>query len=184
MTTFEYFSVLISVIIGLGITHLLSGITRLISHPDRFKLYWIHLLWTGWIFLYLPYFWWFTFWYNPVEEWSYQLYAFLILNAVVLYMICAVLMPSDAPDNGDFRRYYFARKRWFFGLLIASAILDLVDQTIREGSLGPAGEFWAVAYLALVVPGMVTENEKYHAAMALLAFGTSFVATIIGGRLG
>jgi hypothetical protein len=184
MTTFEYFSVLISVIVGLGITHLLSGVTRVISHPDRFKLYWIHLVWTGWIFLFLVFFWWTTFRFSPVEEWSYKLYTFLILYAVTLYVICAVLMPSEPPDSGDFRRYYFARKRWFFGLLIANTIFGTIDKAIIVGSLGSVEPLWTVAMLALVVPGLVTENEKYHGVIALFYLVTSFVLTIIGGQMG
>ena len=50
MTTFEYLAVLISIIVGLGITHLLGGVARFIHHPDRYKFYWVHLLWICYAF--------------------------------------------------------------------------------------------------------------------------------------
>ena len=57
MTTFEYIAVLLSVIVGLGLTHLLGAVARLIHHPGRYKLYWIHLFWAWYVFVYLLYFW-------------------------------------------------------------------------------------------------------------------------------
>ena len=38
---FEYVAVLTSIVIGLGITHLLQGVARVIQHPGRERLYWV-----------------------------------------------------------------------------------------------------------------------------------------------
>ena len=35
MGMFEYIAVLTSIIVGLGITHLLKGVARLVQHPGR-----------------------------------------------------------------------------------------------------------------------------------------------------
>ena len=40
MDIFEYVAVLTSIIIGLGIAHLLRGVARLIQHPDTEPVYW------------------------------------------------------------------------------------------------------------------------------------------------
>ena len=45
MDIFEYVAVLTSIIIGLGITHLLRGVAGLIQHPDQHRIYWVHLIW-------------------------------------------------------------------------------------------------------------------------------------------
>ena len=67
MTTFEYLAVLVSVIVGLGITQLLGGVARLITHRTEHKLYWVHLVWAATIFLSLVSFWWAQLWLNTVE---------------------------------------------------------------------------------------------------------------------
>jgi len=40
-------TVVIGFILSLAIGHILHGIARFIQHPDRWPLYWIHLLWVG-----------------------------------------------------------------------------------------------------------------------------------------
>ena len=44
MEMFNYVMVLASVIIGLGIAHLLQGVGGIVQHPGREKIYWVHLL--------------------------------------------------------------------------------------------------------------------------------------------
>ena len=43
MEFFNYVMVLASVIVGLAVTHLLQGVAKMIQHPDRKQLYWVHL---------------------------------------------------------------------------------------------------------------------------------------------
>ena len=103
MTTFEYLAVLVSIIVGLGITHLLGGVARFIHHSGRYKFYWVHFLWTLFVFIYLLFFWWFQLWMNRVEEWSVFLYAFLVLYSVLLYLLCVIITPPETPEGLDLR---------------------------------------------------------------------------------
>jgi predicted phage tail protein len=43
MGIFEYVAVLTSIIIGLGIAHLLQGVARMIQRQDTEPVYWVHL---------------------------------------------------------------------------------------------------------------------------------------------
>jgi hypothetical protein len=168
MSTFEYLAVLISVIVGLAITHLLGGLARLLSHPSRYKIDWIHLVWVGNFFATVAFFWWYSLWLNTVEQWTAPLYSFLVLHSTLYFLICAVLMPSDFPDDGDFWRYFVLRRRLFFGLLIASIVLTWIDQFFKGH---PLMSPWAmVITLALYSPGLFTVNRKYHGAIALWSF--------------
>lgn len=44
MTPFEYVSVLISIILGLGITQIVSGLADIVQHRHQVQLYWPHLM--------------------------------------------------------------------------------------------------------------------------------------------
>ena len=44
MTPFEYVTVLISIILGLGITQIVTGVADIIHQWDKMKLYWPHML--------------------------------------------------------------------------------------------------------------------------------------------
>lgn len=130
MEIFEYVSVLTSIIIGLGLTVLLRGISVLIQHPDRAKADVTHLLWVLYIFQPLVWWWWFQFRLDGVA-WTSTLYLFVVLYAVVSYLLCAVLFPTDVEGYDGYGNYFISRRRWFFSLLIAAVVIDLIDTALK-----------------------------------------------------
>lgn len=101
MEMFEYIAVLTSIIIGLGITQLLQGFTRLVQHPEQGKVYWVHLSWVIYMFLTTVFWWWWEFRLGTVEEWTFALYMFVLLYAVIIYLLCAFLFPASFSDYED-----------------------------------------------------------------------------------
>jgi hypothetical protein len=172
MTTFEYVAVLVSIIVGLGLTHLLSGAGRLIGTPRRVKAYWVHLVWSAYAFVYLVAFWWWEFQLSTVEVWTVQLYLFLLLYATLLYLLCVVLYPRESPS--DFREYFFLHRKWFFGVWVLIYLVDIPDTTLKGGAhLASLGiEYWAttVVFIALCLAAMITRNERFHGTFAVTAF--------------
>lgn len=186
MTTFEYIAVLISIIVGLGIAHLLAGIGRLIGDARDTDPYWIHLVWTAYMFFTLVFFWWWEFKFNTLEVWTFELYLFIILYAVVLYLAVVVLFPKDLPEGGDFKRYFFDRRAWFYGLLVVAGVMDLID-TAAKGTehlltLGP--EYWSYLVLTtlLYLAAMRSTNERFHGVLAVgsLAYMLSWALRMYG----
>ena len=53
MGVFEYLGVLLSVIMGLGVTHILAGLSKVIHHRKTFKSYWVHTLWCINVLIYI-----------------------------------------------------------------------------------------------------------------------------------
>jgi hypothetical protein len=45
--------VLFSTILGLGASHLRRRVARIVQHPKEYKMYWVHLVWSLFLFLYL-----------------------------------------------------------------------------------------------------------------------------------
>jgi len=172
VTTFEYVAVLVSIVVGLGIAHLLHGVGRLISQPGRWKIYWVHLVWALCTFLFLVHFWWWEFQMSTVEVWTPQLYLFLILYAVLLFLLCVILFPDDFPGGRNYREYYYGRRRWFFGLWIAVLGVDSIDTMLKGGeyvaSLPISYWQYQVVGAAFLAIAMVTRNARFHAAWAVL----------------
>jgi hypothetical protein len=177
MTTFEYLAVLISIIVGLGITHLLGGLARFIHRPNRYKFYWIHLLWAWYVFVYLLHFWWFELWFTSVEEWTPTLYAFLILYAIFLYLLAVVVLPPDSSEGVDFREYFFHKKIWFFGILLLTFLVDIPDTLIKGREIT-----WHWYGVPLVLIAILTRNTKYHGAIAIFFSSMITIGLLTFGR--
>ena len=179
MEFFNYVMVLASVIVGLAVTHLLQGVAKLIQHPDRKKLYWVHLLWVALMFLNALFLWWWEYQLSARTHWTFELYLFVLSFSVVLYLICAVLMPSELGDYANYRAYYYSRRRWLFGLLVFFSLMDFADSALKGAahlmSLGWP-YFTAVGTrTVLLLIAMKTRNAKFHAVVALLFIVQLFV---------
>ena len=69
MSDFEYLSVLIAIIVGIGFAHILLSIGRILGETETLKVTPVHLIWTGNILLMLIGFWWWAINLREIEEW-------------------------------------------------------------------------------------------------------------------
>ena len=171
MEVFEYIAVLTSIIIGLGLARLLGGFTRLVQQPEQGGIYWVHLCWVLYMFLTTVFWWWWEFNLNSVEAWTFSLYSFVLSYAVIVYLLCAFLFPTNFADYGGAKGYFFSKSKWFFGILVLFNIADLCDTLLKGAeyfaSLGL--EYPLVTGLKMLLAGgaIYSKNERYHAAIAV-----------------
>jgi hypothetical protein len=173
MDMFNYVMVLASVIIGLGIAHLLQGVGGIVQHPGREKTYWVHLLWVAAIFLRAIFWWWFEFQLSKTPEWTFTLYLFVLTYAFLIYLWCALLFPRDLAGYEGFKDYFYSRRRWFFGLLLAGQAVDVADTLVKGvdhfRSLGPSYVVSIGILSALLLVAMRTRSERFHGAFAIFS---------------
>ena len=158
MDSFSYLSVLISIILGLGVAHLLSGFAELIKRRDSLKLWWPTPLWMITIFLIHVQTWWALFALRSVEHWSFAAFLIVLLQPVALFMMASLITPrfsGDAPH--DLEQLYWREHRWFFAFILAALAASLGKDLILTGhlpepeNLAAHGLFAIVAVLAFLV---------------------------------
>lgn len=174
MGIFEYLGVLVSVIMGLGITHLATGATKLIQHREDVRLYLPHALWTINILVYILLIWWGMFWWSGHEDWYAYEYLFITLYAIVLFFLASMLYPWDMSKDINVREYFFKNRLWFFGALFFAWCID-VPQTLimaRE-DLRPVPQEYSLfigLQLALAATGIIMRKHIVHLLLPLLWF--------------
>jgi len=173
MDMFNYVMVLASVIVGLGIAHLLQGVAGIVQHPGRERVYWVHLAWVAATFLRAIFWWWFEFRLSETEQWTFTLYFFVLAYAFLIYLWCALLFPRDLAGYDGFKDYYYSRKGWFFGVGLAGVAVDVVD-TLLKGlahfrSLGMLYPTLMVMLAIMFLIAIRTRSERYHGALAIFA---------------
>src|SRR5215211_8231764 len=94
LTLFEYLAVIVSVVIGLGLTRILEGMGRLLEARARVQLCWVHLLFTGIVFLGHLLFWWLFWSSREVQAWSFFPFLFLLLQPIILYLRVTTVGPA------------------------------------------------------------------------------------------
>jgi hypothetical protein len=129
---FDYLGVLVSVILGLALTHLLTGLSRLIQMRSHVRVYWVHVAWTLNIMLYVLGLWWGMYWWKHLEDWTIGRFLFLSGYASVIYVLSALLYPHEVADGFDFEVHFESNRRWFFGAFVLAILLD-IPETLSKG---------------------------------------------------
>lgn len=175
MTGFEYAMVLVSIIIGLGVTHILASLGTAVQRlrgfgkPLRFELN--YLVWIGFIFGWLVQFWWFEFkWATLGVDVDFRLYSFLVLYAVSLFMIVVILVPHRLEVVDDSWEYFLSIRPWFFGALLVLNLIDLVDGLLKGWEWGVRESYlwYWLALVAFGVTGLFSTRRRVHIGMGLV----------------
>src|SRR5271154_7461784 len=128
---YSHVKVVISIIVGLGITTLLKGFAVFVQHPKRAKVSLLHLGWAASLLLWIIHFWWWEFRLTLVQQWTFAIYFFVILYAILFYFLSTLLFPSDLKDYAGYEDYFLSRRRWFFGFLAATFVADIIDTSLK-----------------------------------------------------
>lgn len=182
MNVSEHLLVLLSIIIGLAITELLTGVRQLIRARNRIRLHWLPLTWAVGMFLVLVQDWWVLFIGVQKEQWSQNFFAFLYLlqRSVLLYLASSSLLPdpTEMEETTSLLGYYLQGRVWVFGLLALFAGEAAVQTVVMRGrpltSLGVVIQF--VLFL-LVISLAWSRSVRFHAIItgALLALFVFFI---------
>jgi hypothetical protein len=179
MSTFEYVSVLSSVVVGLAVVHLLQGLGNLIQHPGRNKIYWVHLVWVFFVFFAAIFWWWFEFALASVEIWDLKLYLFVLAYAVVIYLMSALLFPGDLEGYAGFEDYFYRRRGWIFGCIAMYFLVDFADTWLKGpeyvAALGLQYPIGITVQIVLCGTGIYTRNRWFHGAYAIFS-----AVTVVG----
>lgn len=178
---FPHIRIVMGMVIGLGVTRLLSGLARIVQHPKQYRLYPVHLAWVGSVLLMLVHFWWWEFGLYQIEDWTFGIYLFVIFYAVVLFLLCALLFPDSMQDYRGYEDYFYSRRAWFFGLLGATYLLDVVDTLLKgEAHFARFGNEYLVrtpVFVVLCIAAALVRDRRFHMAfvVAALIYQISFI---------
>lgn len=177
MTEFEYLAVIVSVVVGLGVTHLLAGIGRTIHRRKDEQLDTIHVLWTAATFVILVLNWWVFFESRTMTRWSFGVFLVVVGWAVLYYLMAVILYPPDLQSGEYYGQVFEGNRNWFLSLLMASLVADIGLTAIRGDLWSPPQYLPAVLHVvALSAIGLVVRTRRYHLFLAgyVLVFSLSW----------
>ena len=108
---FSYLSVLLSIILGLGLTQLLTAFGRLIRHRDRVRPDWLPLLWAAVLVVVYVQVWWAMFGLRSVRDWTFVAFLTVLAQTMTLYMMAALIVPEAVDDTGVDLAAHYDRNR-------------------------------------------------------------------------
>lgn len=170
MTTFEFVSVLLSIVVSLAFAHLLTGIARLIQA----KVVNPSLPFMGWIgiFLFCCVDYWFSLWQaRAVPHWSLAYVLFWVAVGAVLYLTCWLVVPTESAveEQFDMSEFFESRRRSFLGAYLVYVGMGLFAN-LTIGSLASAA-LVSVSQLVLVGAAYLWRGPVVQAAVIIAMYG-------------
>jgi hypothetical protein len=180
MTPFEYVIVLISIILGMGITQIVTGIADLVHQWERAKVYWPHLLWVIVVFILHIQDWWSTYALRNFPAFRLPTFLFILLYPINLFILARILFPGVQPEGEfDLKKFYFANYRKLF---LSASLLPFISMLNNSIILGypwwtQAGHFAIVITFVFL---MTRKNipEYVHKILAVVLLGS--MLTVLG----
>ncbi len=170
MSTFEFISVALSFILGLGVTRLLMSAVKLFLWRGELDFHWIPVAWATVIFLFQIQFWWAIFELSHMlETWTFLHFFALVGLALLLFVSGALVLPSSKPTKERSLLLSFDRDgRWSLAFLGCYFVVSYAANWY----------FWGVSplsylggFMLLLVVGLIAylfvPNRKVRSAITL-----------------
>ena len=167
MNEFEFLAVFISIVIGLGVTHILHGLARLIHNRGQQKVAMLHFVWTLNVILILLLNWWVLFLWADYPAWSFDIYLLLIGWGIGLYMLAVILYPPDIRKEDSFKEIFEQNRKWLFGTFVVFVALDVAQTAVRGQLFEPKIYLPFVLHFAVLAAiGIPVANKRYQVFLA------------------
>jgi cell division protein FtsW (lipid II flippase) len=176
---FSFVMVLLSIIVGLGITELLSNFARQIQTRATSKFYWLHTLLAVIVFIALLQQWWESWDQRLVESWSFPIMLLMLGGPIGLYLVSHILFPKDI-DGEDFEKHYFASAPVMYLIGMATVFCASVYRPLSFGHelLDPdnaTSVFIFLTFLALAT----AKSRRLHSILVPLLFGAILLDVLV-----
>jgi len=178
---FEYVSILISIILGLGITQILSAVTDLLYNYKKVRFYWPHTLWIIFVMFLHIQDWFITFQLKDKSIWYLPELLFVLLYPIILFAIAKMLLPSHEKEEGnDMKKFYFSQYPVIFFLIAISTLISILfNILLLKNSVGDQILLICFLVLMLFLSLKRVENELIHKTIIALVTLASVISVIV-----
>lgn len=179
MGLFEFLMILVSVVIGLGVTEILTGWANLLRTRASVRFYWVHVLLQVGVFFALLQQWWEMWDLADVGQITFVAVLTVLASPVLLFLMAHLLFPT-VPNGADLRSYYYDQSRILWGLASVGALAGTVIPPLVFGYalLHPAN-ISGIPTLAFCLALTASRSARVHAVLVPGVFLLVVLDTIL-----
>ena len=168
MDAFSYLSVLLSVILGLAIQQVLLGYRGLALSRRHVKWYAPPLIWSVLILLMVAQHWWASFGLAGRTDWSFAMFAAILVQTALIYMLAALVLPDIPPDQPtDLEAHYYRERPIFFAVSIGVVGWSMLRELMLNGALPHGANLvFHLAFIALALTAALSPRRRLQEALA------------------
>lgn len=163
MSRFEFVLVLLSIIIGLGLTELLINVVGQIKARKTTRVFWPQSVLVTIILLALLQIWWEIWELRVVEVWTFPVLLLMLAGPITLFCISHLIFPSKI-EGADMKKFYFSNSRLIWGLAAFTVIVATLFRPLAFGVTLFDPSNIASLFLLVIFLGLAfSKNKLAHA---------------------
>jgi hypothetical protein len=174
MSIFEYLMVMVSIILGLSITQVLRGLSKIARSSQRSGV-----VVTYGVFLFALHVqtWWALWDLSAVPEWNFVFFLMLISLPSVLFATSELLFPMATTAETNWQAHYASVRKWFLSVLAFWTVLAVLETRIFLGvPLTHPYRIVQLSILGLIIAGLLlparqAQNWIAGSILSLLIIG-------------
>jgi len=183
MDSFEYLTVFVSIILGLGMTYLILGIGKLLSQKKHIRFYWIHHIQIVSTFLIILNTWWLTYSWVGIETLTFLHYLFLMCTPLVVVLASSFLFPGGMMKNTSLKEHYFSIYKPYYILVSLIWPFDIVDTllkgTYRFTELGAPYVLISSLSFSIVLSPVFIRKPLYHGFVQIYIIASLIISKFL-----
>ena len=172
MSDFEFVSIILSIVVGLGITRILGSLAGALRHRSTLRSHWVTMVWAVDLLLWQVLYWLGTVnSYRQASVFTIPGFATLLAGAVAFYFAASLILPEEIDSETDLARHFASIRRPFYLVLAAVPVLELLD-TLSHGFGIVARQGWGyflilVSTFAGSLVGAFVASRRVHEVLCL-----------------
>lgn len=170
MEAFEYFVVLSSLILGLGITQILTGVSDLVADWKKVQFSITHGIYAVVVFIIHLQDWWYSYQYSLlIEEWKFVQVLGLLTFHIVLFLQARILFPTGSrAGETDMIKYYGENWRMLYGLGSITVLISIWQNVVFSNfpvfSFDlETGNLFQWIYFAIYIGFILSKTKNFYA---------------------
>lgn len=180
METFDYISVMISIVLGLGIANMLNTIGILIRNKQKVihsSTFYLHC---AFLLLLLFQSWWTVFGYKDYSEWNFFFYLLTLTMISLIYLMTELLKVKDDKEVIDLETIFLNNKTLYFLIFIASVFGGAIIQSmVTNTSVFTKMNIFRSTIVLISFWGAFSSNSKVQKLIVIVLLLIYFLFLII-----
>lgn len=178
MNLFEFLMILLSLIVGLGVTEILSGVARYLKKNGGRRIPWIHGIATMAVFVALLQTFWESWGLRTVETWSFPAMLLMLGSPICLYLMAYILFP-EPNERAGLDDYYLERARLLWPLAGLTVIVGTLFRPLAFGDpLWVIDNVSGIPILVVCAVLMVSRRKIVHYILVPLVLASVVLDTL------
>jgi len=171
--------VLTSIIVGMSLTELLSGIADSMTHRNKREFSWLHLLLSFALLFALIQIWWELWDFHTTTEWTFSNLLLMLSPSIILYLVARILNPGRE-FKSSVEDYYFKNARLIWILVAIAIFIGKTFHTItQDAKLFIVDNLSAVPLLLISIILIISSNRKLHMIMIIITIIMIFLDVLL-----